>query len=805
MYPRISNYFPSQRVSGEEKNKSDWYANCIDYVIDAGLSFNDRSEDEKAIRILHGDIPDSFYKKTLNPYNSSKEKYTRFPATMRNLDIMSDIIRRYVSEYYKGIHQFIVGADNPNIALEKEVKLKEQIDMLVQQAFQEEFQKRYQEMMAEAEQQGQDPRSINPQEAMPNPEEFIENFKNNYIDKESKQGQDILDYITSYTNDTLIYLTAFYNYVSLGEAFTYTEIRNNAVYKECVPVIEAFPIPNNNFFVEDHDMFARKLMLSYEQIIDMFDDYLEDKDRHFLETYYAQVGPISSSRPLNFKDYESSYPELCSRFNSEERQLFKSQPVAVYENNTNLYEVWHVVWKGQARRGVLTYINEAGLQATRVVEEDYKLNKEAGDINIEWEYETQVYEGYRIGHRSVAIYPIKARPITYNRKGKLPYNGIMEVLPMMGKFSIIKLITPYQILRNIISYHREMIIAKNKLLILLMPESLIESDTEDRIYKMAADGVLYYDDSEDTNSLKAQQIRMLNASMGDYIAQLTNLMESIKLEARELVDMNAQRYGEIAQSSGAATTQQAISQSSMGSVIISQIFDEFRKTDYNRDLDYAKFAYIEGLNTSFWDAQGTRRYLSLDVNSFVGSDYSVTVRNNSKEFDKIQQLKQWAFSAAQNGDLEMAMSAITGDNVAQIKDSINKFSEIKRQHEEQIKQMEQMLKQEEIENKLREIEAKGEQDRLTEQIKYQYELQLKYMDVDMNLALADNGSNITADRELKRNEIQNKRDIEAQKLQITRDKIATDMYSKAADRQVRREDIKTKLQIAKTNKNKYDK
>ena len=42
MYPRISNYFPSQRVSEEEKNKSDWYANCIDYVIDAGLSFNER-------------------------------------------------------------------------------------------------------------------------------------------------------------------------------------------------------------------------------------------------------------------------------------------------------------------------------------------------------------------------------------------------------------------------------------------------------------------------------------------------------------------------------------------------------------------------------------------------------------------------------------------------------------------------------------------------------------------------------------------------------------------------------------------
>ena len=64
-------------------------------------------------------LPPYFYKKTLNPYNSSNERYQRFPATMRNLDIMSDIIRRYVSEYFKGIHEFVVGANNPEIILKK--------------------------------------------------------------------------------------------------------------------------------------------------------------------------------------------------------------------------------------------------------------------------------------------------------------------------------------------------------------------------------------------------------------------------------------------------------------------------------------------------------------------------------------------------------------------------------------------------------------------------------------------------------------------------------------------------------------
>lgn len=805
MIPSYNAQFPKQRVDGSIKRKAEWYCNCIDYIIDAGLSFNDRTETETELNILRGNIPDSFYKKTLNPYNSNNEKYQRFPATMRNLDIMSDIIRRYVSEYFKGVHEFVVGANNPDIILNKNAKLKEKIGELAQQAFQQEFQKQYQAAQQQAVQQGQDPNSVNPQNSMPDPEQFIKDFNEKYIDDESRQGQDMLDYIRAITKDNIIYLTSFFNFVSLGECYSYCDIRGSKIIKEAVPVLEAYPIPNGNFFVEDHDMFARKMLLSYQQILDMFDNNLTEEDKKFLETYYSHGSNFHGVTRLSYNQYFETYSDVCSKFTAEERKIFKSTPITVYDGNNNLYEVWHVVWKGQARRGILTYVNEIGMTTTEIVDEDYKLNKEHGDINIEWEYETQVYEGYRIGNRYTAIYPIKARPIAFNREGKLPYNGIMEVLPMMGKFSIIKTITPYQIMRNIFAYHREMVIAKNKMLILLLPESLIASDTEDKIYKMAADGVLLVDDSEDANSQKMAQIRLLNANMGQYITEITNLIEATKQEAREMVDMNMQRYGEIAQSAGAATTQEAISRSSMGMVILVQMFDEFRKADYNRDLDYCKLAYIDGLDTSYWDELGKRRFISLDVNSFVNSDYSTTVRNDSKELDKIQQLRQWAFSAAQNGDLDMALAAITGDNVSQIKATVTKFNSIKQQHEEQMKQMEQMIKQEEIENKLKEIAAKGEQDRLTEQLKYQYELQLKYVDVDMSM-LGDNGSEDNAARNrLTALTEQNKANIEQQKIQLAREQMMADAYSKAADRQVKREDIKSKEKIARTNKNKYDK
>lgn len=808
MFNNLSFQFPKQQVDAATKAKPDWYANSIDYIIGLGLSLNDRTETETMLNVLHGDLPQEFYKKTLNPYNATNERFKRFPATLRNYDIMSDIIRRYIGEYFKGTHDFAVGANNPDIVFERNQALKEKVMQAAQQAFQQEFERKYKEAVEQAQGQGQSPESINPQEVMPDPEEFIAKFNQDYIDRESKQGQDILNYIRDLTNDAQIYLTAFFNYCSLGECYTYTELRGNKIIKECVPAIEAFPIPNNQFMVEDHDMFARRIMMSYNQILDTFEDDLTDKDKGYLNDLYNTSASASTKVvQLGWNQLFEKYPDVCGKFTDEERKLYKPQPLTPSDNNSNLYEVWHVVWKGFARQGILTYTNQLGFQEQRIVEEDYEFNPEAGDIDIEWKYKTQVYEGYRIGTRYNGIYPVKARPILYERKGKLPYNGIQELLPYFGKFSIIQIITPFQVLRNIISYHQEMVIAKNKMLILLLPKSLVASETEDAIYRMAADGVLPIDDEEDAAGVKMQNIRLLNANMGQYITELSNLNEAIKQEARELVDMNAQRYGQIAQSAGASTTQNAISQSSTGSVLIFQMFDLLRCADYNRDLDFAKCAYVEGLETSYIDkTTGKKHYLSLDINSFVNSDYSTTVRNNGKEMDKIQQLKQWAFSAAQNGDLESALAAIQGDNVAAISDNIRQFSEIRRQHEEQMKQMDQAIQEQANQMKLQEISAKGDQDRQTLALKAQYDLQLEYAKGDIALLGDTNPQNDDyAKNQLAKLQEESKRASEAAKLQLERQKLAMDAYNKAADRQVKREEMANQLKIAKTNKNKYDK
>ena len=154
----------------------------------------------------------------------------------------------------------------------------------------------------------------------------------------------------------------------------------------------------------------------------------------------------------------------------------------------------------------------------------------------------------------------------------------------------------------------------------------------------------------------------------------------------------------------------------------------------------------------------------------------------------------------------MALAAITGDNISQIKATVQKFNEIKAQHEEQMKQLDAQLKEEEIQNRLREIEAKGDQDRQLEELKFQHEMALKYVDVDMSMLGSAGGDEAEqAKNRLAAAAEDNKARNDQAKIELERQKMQADLYNQAADRAVKMEDIKSKERIAKTNKNKYDK
>lgn len=790
--------FPNQRVSGAEKNKPEWYANCIDFVIAAGQAAKGTRDIDTRLAILHGDIPDEFYKKTLNPYNATKEQWTNFPATMRNYDIMTGVIRRYIGEYLKNPHDFIVAANNPEIMMAKNNALREQLRPIIEQQIAAKIQAAYGEFM----EGGGQPEQFNAQEAVDIPA-FIEEFNENYVDDASAQGQEILSIIDDITSSTMLYAQAYFDFIALGECYTYTEVIGNELRKRVVDPGDAYPVPNDNFLVEDYDMFAECQRLTYQQIIDMFDDVIDDNTREFLNTYYAKYTNANDKGLMTWDTYHKFFPDVCDKFPKKDREFFKDNPVRNRDNNSNLIDVWHCVWRSVGRRGILQR-NANGFIQEIVVDEDYEFNPELGDISIEWKYEPQVYHGYRIGGRYDAAYPIKAIPVDFNRNGKLPYNGLMELLPRYGRFSIIDIVSPYQVLRNIMYYHREMVIAKNKLNILLIAKSLLGAVPDDTIYRMVADGVLYVDDEDDVSMLRTQQIRMLSASNNDYIVQLTTLIQSIEEEAKAQVDMTAQRYGEIANSAGKGVTDEAITRGSMGSVIVEFVFDYMREHDYARDMDFSKFAWIDGLNTSYKDSEGRIKYLSLDVNSHMYADYLIKAKSSVKEKEKLDQIKQFAFSAAQNGNMDMAIASIAGDNVASIKKLIMKFQDVAREHEQQMEQMKQQTEQMVQEFELQKIAAKGEQDRTTIELEKYLDGQIEMYKANANIMSFDNGLGDAAKSaaEERMNMAQN--NLKAQEINLKAQEVAANVAIKEKEIAAKMYDSDIKLKVAKENKNKYD-
>ena len=787
--------FPKQRVSSSEKNKPEWYAQCIDWIIAQGQAINDPLVVEEEMNILKGDIPEKYYKKALNPYNATDKKYKRFPADMRNYDMIQGILRRYVSEYTKNPHDFIVGANNPDVVFARNAKLKEEVSILVQNAIAAKLTESYNQYI----QQGGDPKQFNPQEQI-DIEAFIKEFNENYIDDISAQGQELLNVIRDITDDTLLYTTAYFHFVAFGRCYTYSDVVGDQLVKRVVHPRDAFPIPNDSFFVEDYDMFAERRRLTYQQIIDEFDNELTEQEREFLDTYYGR-STSQNSVPLTFSKLRYYTGNNCDKFSEEEVGILQKEKNLFVDNNSNLYDVWHVVWRGEARVAIVTYITQAGIISQRIEPEDYVLNKELGDISIEYDYKSQVYEGVRIGARTTAIYPYKARAISYERNGKLPYNGLTELLPGFGKFSVIDLLTPYQVFYNIVAYHREMVIAKMKLSVLLVAKSLLGKNREDTIYKMLADGVLYIEDENDQGMLRAQQVRFLNNNIGDYVTQLTNLLADIENNAKMKADMTPQRYGEIANSAGKGVTEEAIVRGSMGSVILEFRMDTLRERDYARDLDFTKLAWIDGLETSYRASNGDVKYVSLNINNHVYADYVIKAKNSVIEKEKLEQLRQFAFSAAQNGDSQMAIAAIEGDNVATIKKLINKYQEAKEQHEMELKQLDQQIAQMQAEFKLQEIEAQGEQDRATKELEGLIKKEIALIQADANRLSYPNDLPQEMKEEAAERIANAKNQVEREKLQVERERIAAENYNKEQDREIKKQDIAAKVKIAK-NKSK---
>lgn len=793
----MSGYKVENRVSRATKLKPEWYKPYAEYVISKIDSTSLLNITDK-INAVKGEISDDYYKKVLNPFNATDKKFTRWRSDMRNYDIMRDVIRRYMGEYSKQPFDFQVKANDPDVITRFNDAFNSKIsDLAIQQ-----YINTLNELGVTTGQSTQE---------VPDFQEFFDDFKSKYVDDVAAQGQDLLNAIIDWTESNLKYYKAFYDYIVLGQTYSYRDVRNGFIYKEVIDPLSYHPISNGESFIEDHNEGVRSFTVTMAQILENFSTILDENTlkrvRKLFDSYSSRSGRVDV--PLHyFKSIldDNTYTTFindkitASRIGGDAYRL---------TNKDDMIDCYHIVFTTEVKVFHLTYIDPVTntIQQDLIEADTFQMDPLKGHLSVTPEWWNEVWEIYRFGNKWDDIYS-QPRPIAYQRrdgnnpqKVKLPYNGICEIVPGTGfTFSIPDAVLPFQLARNIFAFYREKIISKNKDKILVVPKSLMGDDqeAEDKIYRLEANSVFEYDDSEDDSGQKGQSIRVVDGSLSQFVEHITNLMDNMKSEAWDAVDMNNQRYGNINSSAGKGTTQEAIIRSSMGSVIIFTMFEKYLEKEYTADLEYSKMAYIDGKRGSYSDQSGKTKFLDLDVEKHLLANYGIHVVSSVIENEKRNTLKDYMIARGDN--FKLAFETIMGDNIASIKKAFNDYEEAERKYQASIaNEKERIVSENDAANREndeanRKLEMdiamlKEEGDTQRAIIKANIDL----LSVESNLVNTPDGS----DTDIKGR-------IENQKIELQKLAQNNDMQKHRESIAVKREDMKSKERIAKENRNKHD-
>jgi len=485
---------------------------------------------------------------------------------------------------------------------------------------------------------------------------------------------------------------AFFDWLVSGYVYTYKGVCMDDVEYEVVSPLDIDYSKSPGIeFVEDGDWVVRKELMSSNAVLDSFYDLLNDKQVEQIEQPHRNR---SGSFAIPFLQ------RVDETFGDDERFI----------------EVMHVCWKSFKKVGILTYVDEFGVSQELMVDDTYKMNKEAGET-VEWYWVSEVWEGYRIdGDIYVGIEPI---PAQRNQMGntsicKLPYNGRAYSNRHSANISIVQMGMPYQILYNVFHYRMELTIAKNKDKIALIEMNTIPKrhgwDEEKFMYYADAMGFAFIDstaEGKNNERVSFNQYQVLDMSLGQYIAAQMQLLQAIKQEWEELLGISRQRKGQITASDGAGTTENAIAQSTAMTEEIFRKFEKFEQKEMQGLLDVSKHAFRNGKKIQYIADDYRNAWLDIDGAQYSESEFGIFAKNASKENEKIRTMRQMTMAMAQNG--------LGAGSIAEILDADN-FSRIKQlANEAEKKQEELQMQQSQMAQQTEQMKMQAEQQKIQQE------------------------------------------------------------------------------------------
>lgn len=724
---------PDQRVSDSVKQTPKWFIPNCNYWINLAIGQNDKTITQTFLNAANGLVDKKTYEYVLKNYVDKVGEKAVLYGEIRDVDFLTPIKERYMGEFINMFSNYQVFNNDPSVVLQRNKFLAEKVMAYCNQ----EIINRLNNANFDTNQ-----KSLN-QEKLEN---IINEVLNEWVDDVTITTQKRLELINTIIEAKDKYQQAYFYWWACEEVYTYREVYKDDIYLTVVSPLEYYRIDSGSRYIEDDDAGVRVYRMTIPQIIDRFRDELSPSEMNYLKDIYT-VSPRYDS--------PDGIVQIFDKFNFAERKSILNTNREALRSESRLWgkeiDIYHYVWKTEIKQGILKHKDLIGNIVESIIDDNYIFDESAGDISIEWTWINQVWEGWRIGGCHSGIY-IKPRPIKVQRERfnnysdcKLPYNGIVGLNKDNLRNPIPFRILPYLALYRIYTLQQERAVAKFKSW-LLFPESILsdtsQMTTEERLAIANKDGFLPFDDT-DASPNALQSIReVATTALNNYLQMLENLKQGLKAEAWESANMNNARFGDTKDYGGKAVQEANYAQAMTGSVWSLECFNLFRERDYLANIDYSKFAWIDGKRGSYIDPNTNKLVIvDLDGSSDFNTNIGIYIRNNAEVQNKLNMMKELAFSAGQNDQLEVAIEAIQSNSLVNIASNIKKAIQAKRDYELQLQQAQQ------------EAQAQVEQivsDRETQ--KQQFEAQQNALDREKDITLAK--MKIDADQEIWRMRLQ---------------------------------------------------
>lgn len=678
--------FPKQHVTNAERNKKDehgryWAWDCCDYFADQIAQGNngDKNELLTILKACEGNIDEDVYSYVLNPYGvKGNEKIRKFPARLRNYDIMSIVFETALGEKASEPDTSQVTCTNKDVEDQMMAQHNQEMNSMMIQ----EFINNLNAMGVPTEIQSKQVEDYQKKNTM---------FHATVAEKKAIDGQDKLEYLKADKRIKNMSQTLFADWLKVDQCYTYKEVNGNDIIYQTVPCYELYAfMSKNSDFVEDGYAAVRHQRLSLNEIVDLYYEDLKDVTTD-------DYDPLKILEETNLDGTSKMFsPHFMNSdlMNKPEKHNWK-------DRTGHLFDTYHTTWKTFRLLKEVYYVDPlTGIPGYKCCDEDYKMDEEAGDISVEDVWVNWVYEVTRLDpHVGDPIY-LRARPLPVQRNEfenksicKLPYNGLCMTTIEGKTYSWGSRGMNWQVICNIMRYQMEKTINKNKDKILVLAKGLIPSDAdwdEDKwMYFADALGIAIVDETSPNFALAIQAMKSVDMSLSKYIGEMHNLIQGMKMEYYASIGFTQQRMGDVKTSAGKAATETAVMRSFVTSKEKFRKFDEFMETELNGLMDYSKVAWVDGKKAEFVNPTGKIYQLDIDGLQHANTQYGIFVRDVAKENDALQTMKQWGFSMAQNDrDPEMLAEMVEAGNVSKIKAAFRKYKEIQMDYEQMVKKQE---------------------------------------------------------------------------------------------------------------------